>query len=61
MMQASACGLKLLYGTERVDEATIDALANLAKERDVFGKMKAMMVEDPLPSVEDPHGAYAGR
>nr|ABH11439.1 cytosolic glucose-6-phosphate isomerase [Hanusia phi] len=52
MMQASACGLKLLYATERVDEATVDALSNLAKERDVFGKMKAMMDGEVINKIE---------
>mmetsp|Transcript_55219 Transcript_55219/g.131152 ORF Transcript_55219/g.131152 Transcript_55219/m.131152 type:complete len:566 (+) Transcript_55219:2-1699(+) len=51
-MKASACGLSLLYGTERVDEATIEALSALAADRDVFGKLSAMMSGEVINKIE---------
>ena len=35
-------GLSLLYGTERVDEEVVEALWELARERDAIAKMKQM-------------------
>jgi len=51
-MQASGCGLKVMYGTERVDEKTMEALAGLAKDRDVFTKMKAMQDGEVINKIE---------
>ena len=46
--------MKLLYGTERVDDATIGALAELAKERGALKKMKAMQAScNTNPSFHD--------
>ncbi len=42
MVQTSSCGLKLLYGTERVCPDTLAALSELAKERGALAKMKEM-------------------
>ncbi len=42
LIQSSSCGLKLLYGTERVCPDTIAALSDLAKERGALAKMKEM-------------------
>ncbi len=39
---AEACGYKLLYGTERVDEKVMQALVQLAKESAAVEKMQAM-------------------
>jgi len=33
----------MLYGTERVDDKTMEALASLAKDREVMEKLKAIM------------------
>ena len=41
-MQAEACGLKLCFGTERVAEHTLNALFELAEEREVLKNMSAM-------------------
>ncbi len=38
----SACGWKMLYGTERVDDAVMENLCNMAKEANVFAKMANM-------------------
>jgi len=39
-MTLSACGWKMFYGTERVDDGVIKHLGHLAQEADVFGKME---------------------
>lgn len=41
-MSAKCLNLKLLYGTERVNEKTLDALFKLAEEANVHEKMEAM-------------------
>ncbi|QVL56972.1 MAG: glucose-6-phosphate isomerase [Simkaniaceae bacterium] len=41
-MKAECLNLKLLYGTERVGEKTLETLFELAKEANVHEKMKAM-------------------
>lgn len=41
-MSAECLNLKLLYGTERVNEKTLDALFELAEEANVHEKMEAM-------------------
>lgn len=43
---AEACGYKLLYGTERVTDQIMKALANLAKESHALEKMKRMQAGD---------------
>jgi glucose-6-phosphate isomerase len=55
-----ACGYKLLYGTERVTDAVIEALEELAKESKALDKMKRMQdgeimnVVKPYPSENRP-------
>lgn len=39
---AEACGYKLLYGTERIDDETIEALEELAKEAKALEQMEQM-------------------
>ncbi len=39
---AEACGYRLLYGTERIDEKTLGALCDLAEEAQVLDKMNRM-------------------
>ena len=51
-MQMSACGIKMLYGTERVDDKTMEALAALAKDREVMDKLKAMMDGEVVNKIE---------
>jgi glucose-6-phosphate isomerase len=51
-MQMSACGIKMLYGTERVDDKTLEALDALAKDRGVMGKLKAMMDGEVVNKIE---------
>ena len=41
-MKLSACGWKMLFGTERVDNEVIDALSDLSGEAKVFDKLAAM-------------------
>ncbi len=41
-MKLSACGWKMLYCTERVDDETLGSLSALAKEANVFMKMQSM-------------------
>lgn len=45
-MYSECCGLKLIYGTERVNEKTIELLQELAKEAKVIEKLKKMMAGD---------------
>lgn len=40
--KSECLNLKLLYGTERIDEKTLEALFDLAREANVYEKMKAM-------------------
>ena len=51
-MQTTACGIKMLYGTERVDDKTMEALAALAKDREVMPKLKAMMDGEVVNKIE---------
>lgn len=51
-MQTTACGIKMLYGTERVDEKTLEALVALAKDREVMSKLKAMMDGEVVNKIE---------
>ena len=51
-MQTNACGIKMLYGTERVDDKTLEALAALSKDREVMGKLKAMMDGEVVNKIE---------
>ena len=54
-MQTSTCGLKMLYGTERVDDKIMEALVELAKDRAVMPKLRARScLHDPLPSPDLP-------
>jgi glucose-6-phosphate isomerase len=50
-MTAQACGLHLLYGTERIDQATIKALTNLAEESKVYDKMAAMQAGEIINQI----------
>jgi len=51
-MQTSTCGLKMLYGTERVDERIMEALVELAKDREVMPKLRAMMDGEVINKIE---------
>ena len=41
-MRAEACGLKLIYGTQRVTEEVVEALWQMAMDHEVLEKMEAM-------------------
>lgn len=47
-----ACGFKLLFGTERVDQAVIDALCDLARESEAVQKMHAMQSGEVINTIE---------
>ncbi|MCB1149716.1 MAG: glucose-6-phosphate isomerase, partial [Chlamydiia bacterium] len=49
---AEACGIKLLYATERVDDKTLAALFDLAKEADAVQKMRSMQSGAILNKIE---------
>lgn len=49
---ASACGYKLLYGTERVDDQVLAALGNLAKETEAISWMAKMQSGAILNRIE---------
>lgn len=51
-MVMSGCGLKLFYGSERVDEQVIKALIELAKEASAVEKMKSMQAGEILNKIE---------
>lgn len=51
-MSAEADGFRLLYGTERVTSEVMEALAELAKETNVFDKMQAMQGGEVLNRIE---------
>lgn len=51
-MQAEAMGFKLLFATERVTEDVLMALEALAKEANVFAKMKAMQSGEIINKIE---------
>lgn len=50
--QASACGYRLLYGTERVDDAVMQALEELAEETEALGLMRQMQGGAVLNNIE---------
>lgn len=49
---ASACGYKLLYATQRVDQETIDTLFALAKETKALEQMKNMQNGEIVNAIE---------
>lgn len=49
---AQACGFKLLYGTERVDESIMQALKNLAEESHAIDQMVAMQNGEIINYIE---------
>ncbi|MDR3624803.1 MAG: glucose-6-phosphate isomerase [Chlamydiales bacterium] len=51
-MQTEALGFKLLYATERVTDDVMVALESLAKEANVFAKMKAMQAGEVINKIE---------
>lgn len=51
-MCSECCGLRLIYATERVDENTISALEELAKEAKVFEKLQKMMSGDVVNFIQ---------
>ncbi len=51
-MVCSSLGLKLLYGTERVNDEIMDALLSLAKERNVIQQMEAMQAGEIINRIE---------
>ncbi|MDN3508206.1 MAG: glucose-6-phosphate isomerase, partial [Simkaniaceae bacterium] len=51
-MCASAHGIKMLYGTERVNESVLDALYRMAEEANVFEKMAAMQNGEMINTIE---------
>jgi glucose-6-phosphate isomerase len=48
-----ACGYKLLYGTELVDDAVMEALKQLAKESDALAKMTRMQDGEVVNKIEN--------
>ena len=51
-MVATSCGIKMVYGTERVNESVLDALYRLAEEANVFEKMAAMQNGEVINKIE---------
>ncbi|MDJ0651851.1 MAG: glucose-6-phosphate isomerase [Simkaniaceae bacterium] len=51
-LKSEALNLKLLYGAERVDEKTLEALFDLAKEVNVHEKMEAMQAGVVMNKIE---------
>lgn len=49
---ASAVGLKLFYGMERVDDTVLDALFELAAERELLEKMQEMQAGKTVNKIE---------
>lgn len=49
---ASACGYRFLYGTERIDDAVMTALSDLAKEARVIEKMEQMQGGEVMNRIE---------
>lgn len=47
-----SCGYKLLYGTERIDEGTMQALFELAKESDALHKMEKMQAGETMNFIQ---------
>ncbi|MEN9654578.1 MAG: Glucose-6-phosphate isomerase [Chlamydiota bacterium] len=47
-MCVEACGLKLLYGTERIDDRVIDALERLAVQGNALQQMEAMQAGEKV-------------
>ena len=52
VMSASACGLKLLFATERVDDEILTSLESLAEESGAVDKMKSMQNGDVINRIE---------
>lgn len=50
--QATSCGYKLLYGTERVTDAVMDGLKDLAKETNALAMMQQMQSGEILNRIE---------
>jgi glucose-6-phosphate isomerase len=51
-MKVEACGLKFLFGTQRIDETTLHALIDLAKESKAVEQMERMQRGDIMNTVE---------
>jgi glucose-6-phosphate isomerase len=49
---AEACGFKLLYATERVNDDVLEALENLSKDCNVLKKMQAMQEGEVINKIE---------
>jgi glucose-6-phosphate isomerase len=49
---AEACGYKLFYGTERIDEETMDSLFKLAQEADALKKMEKMQAGETMNFIQ---------
>nr|MBA3237529.1 glucose-6-phosphate isomerase [Parachlamydiaceae bacterium] len=49
---SEACGYKLLYGTERIDEKTLEALQELATESNALKQMHQMQAGDIVNFIE---------
>src|SRR5262249_35003006 len=49
---AEACGYKLLYGTERINEDTMNALTDLAHEAKALEKMEKMQAGEILNYID---------
>jgi glucose-6-phosphate isomerase len=50
--RSEACGWKLLYGTERIDDNVLKALEELAAESDALGWMEKMQAGDVINRIE---------
>lgn len=48
-----ACGFKLLYGTEKITDAVMEALEELAKEAEALSKMKRMQSGEVVNFIEN--------
>lgn len=48
---SKACGFKLLYGTERIDDQVMHQLEELAKERNVFEKIGQMQAGEKINAI----------
>lgn len=49
---SEACGFKLLYATERVDDQVLDALSSLAEDANAFDKMQKMQSGEIVNVIE---------
>src|SRR2546423_66372 len=51
-MKAEACGFRLLFGTQRLDEQVLQSLFELAKEAKLLEKMEALQAGEVINYIE---------